>query len=91
MAEMQEAFNEVSDTQNWTNMAWIFGGFFASRAAQTAGDNLTGANIPNEAYGVAVAAAAFYLDQEGIAMGGGVFTLYELVSRFGVFDMMEVR
>lgn len=89
---MQETFKEVSDPGMWQEVALIVGGFAISKGLTRAGDSMLGdTDLPNEVYGIAVLAGSVYMGQKHVGYGAGTYTVIELLRRFGLFEVLEVR
>jgi hypothetical protein len=83
MGELADSFETLADSDMWTDVGILFGGFMAPTVAR----NLIEPNLPwdppDEAYGVAVVLGAGYLP-EGTNMartGGGLYVADKLAER----------
>ena len=82
--QLQDNFEQMADPEMWTDVAAIGGGFMGASLAQSTLESSMPFDVPNEAYGVGVAAVGLYVDADytdKVAMGGGLYTLDALAQR----------
>lgn len=92
MQGLETATDELLDDEFWTDIAALAVGFLVAGMAQTLIEDRVPYSLPNEVYGLAVAALA--VTQEvpygpEIAMGGGMNALDAFAQRFGVQESVE--
>lgn len=90
MPEFEQAFEELSDTDTWYNVALTAGGYMGSELVKNTIEGRVGVEVPDEAYGVVVIAvgAAMLDGQESrqVIVGGGLNTISALAQRLGVVE-----
>lgn len=87
-------FSKLTDQSLWVSAALVVGGFALPDVIRrmVEGD---GTDLPNEVYGVAVAAGAFAVTSgrtaSSVAAGAGGYTVAKLLERFDVIEPVNVR
>ena len=82
--ELADNFDALADMEMWADVAAIGGGYMGASLAQATLESSMPFDMPNEGYGVGVAAAGVYVDMDysnEVAMGGGLYTLDALAQR----------
>lgn len=74
------AFDELADSDFWVDAAMVFIGFIAPMLARNVVENNFRA-LPDEVYGAGTALVAVAMDQDMIAVGGGVYTVDAIAQR----------
>jgi hypothetical protein len=86
MDGLNDAVDGLMDDEMWVEAAAIGGGFLGSSLAQSTIEGSLPFDVPNEAYGVAVAGGFLIAGDtvpyhKQMAMGGGLYTLDSLAQR----------
>ncbi|MFB6302775.1 MAG: hypothetical protein ABEH78_07950 [Haloferacaceae archaeon] len=82
-----DAFDGVSDTENWMNAAAVLAGLGVSVVMKNGIDSRFDA--PDEVYGLVTAGAGYALDYPMVATGGLGYTGMKLAGRVGLKDRVE--
>jgi len=85
--ELTDSFEALADPEMMQRTAAVGGGYLGASLAQSTVDPMLPVDVPNEAYGIGVAAGAMSYSPmygEEMALGGAVYTLDALAQRFGV-------
>ncbi|MCU4716866.1 hypothetical protein [Halapricum hydrolyticum] len=85
--DMTDSMDVLADPDMWETAAATAGGYVASSIAQNMIDGRTGFDVPNEAYGLAVAGVGYGYSpmyRREIATGGLIYTVDALAQRFDV-------
>ena len=84
MLDFDGAFDALADDDLWINAAMVFGGFIAPEVAGNVIEGV-GPDVPNELYGIAVAAGSeMVLDEQMVTAGAALHTLDTLATRLDV-------
>ena len=86
MANMNfgESFDTLANDEFWLDVAMLFVGYFGSVLAAMAFETV-GPDLPNELYGIGVAAVSeTFTDHRMITAGGGLYTADVLAGRVGL-------
>jgi len=87
MAEFGDAFDELAQTDNYIAAGMVLAGL---AAAVVVGNLVDGRmDLPDEVYGVSVAAGAYVMGYETVAIGGLGHTGVALAERVGVKATVE--
>lgn len=84
---LDDSFDALADEDLWMETAAVAGGYIGSAVARGTVEGMLPFDLPNEAYGVGVAAAGYAYSpmyNKQVAMGGAVYTLDSLAQRAGV-------
>lgn len=87
MAELEDSFDALTDSETVARSAAVVTGYLGSSIAQSTIDGMSPFDVPNEAYGLAVAGAGYAYSPmygEEILMGGVAYTLDSIAQRAGV-------
>jgi len=87
MAEFGDAFDAVSDTGMWREAGLVLSGLAASVVLKNGIDSRF--DLPDEVYGVVVAAAAAYFGYSETAIGGMSHTAIKGAERVGFKSTVE--
>ncbi|UXF51039.1 MAG: hypothetical protein HQRvContig05_36 [Haloquadratum phage sp.] len=87
MAEFGDAFDAVGDTEMWMEAGMVLGGLAASVVLRNGIDSRF--DLPDEVYGLVVAAAAAYFGYEKVAIGGMGHTAIKGAERVGFKSTVE--
>ncbi|TKX79551.1 hypothetical protein EXE53_15415 [Halorubrum sp. SD626R] len=87
MAEFGDATDAIGDTEMWTEAAMVLGGLAAAVVLRNGIDSRF--DLPDEVYGVIVAATAAMLGYSEIAVGGMGHTGIKLAERVGLKGTVE--
>ncbi len=82
--DLSDAFNDLAEPDYWTDVALAFAGFMGALVARAAVENVTGQNLPNEVYGVAVAGSGLAMGYPMVAVGGGLNAVDNLAGNLGI-------
>ncbi|QSG06464.1 hypothetical protein [Halapricum desulfuricans] len=88
MASMDfgDAFDTLADDDFWIDVAMMFVGFFGSTLAAMAFESV-GPDLPNELYGIGVAAGNEVLtDYRMVSVGAGLYSADVAATRVGLKD-----
>lgn len=87
MENLTESADVLADPDMWEQAAATAGGYMGASVAQSTIDGMTSFDVPNEGYGLAVAAAGYQFGgaySAELATGGAIYTLDSLAQRFGL-------
>lgn len=87
MADFGEAFDAVGDTDMWMEAGLVLGGLAASVVLKNGIDSRF--DLPDEIYGVAVAAGAAAMGYNKMAIGGMSHTAIKGAERVGFKSTVE--
>lgn len=87
MAEFGDAFDAVGDTDMWMEAGLVLGGLAASVVLKNGIDSRF--DLPDEVYGVVVAAATAYFGYNKMAIGGMSHTAIKGAERVGFKSTVE--
>jgi hypothetical protein len=91
MASMDfgDSIETLANDDFWIDVAMLFVGYFGSTLVAMVFEGV-GPDLPNELYGIGVAAGAeAFTDYRMIAAGGGLYTADVLATRVGVKDTIS--
>jgi hypothetical protein len=79
------AFDELADSGFWVEAAMVFGGWLGPNVAANVIEGNLNQDLPNELYGIGTAAASeMVIGERMITVGAGIYTVDQLVQRFGL-------
>jgi len=87
MPELADSFDALADEDLWMESAAVAGGYMGSSLAQSTLDGMLPVDVPNEAYGVGVAAVGYAYGggfNKEVTTGGAVNALDAFAQRVGV-------
>lgn len=87
MPEFGDAFSELADTDNMMEAGMVLGGLGASVVVKNGIDSRF--DLPDELYGVGVAAGAYSMDYDYVAIGGLGYAGLQLAERVGLKGTVE--
>jgi hypothetical protein len=81
---IDEAFGNVADADMWEEAVAVAAGFLTPTLIRNVAEGRTNVDVYDEVYGLAVMALAAYspMYSGSLALGGGVYTLDTLMTRF---------
>ena len=74
-----DAMDELLNTDLWMDVGFVAAGYLAPRLA-----NNIFAPLPGEVYGLASFLGGEMIDQRGMTLGGGLYTVERAADRFGI-------
>jgi hypothetical protein len=84
MLDFDGAFDALADDGFWIDAAMVFGGFIAPEVLGNVVEGV-GPDVPNELYGIAVAAGSeMVIEERMVTVGAGIHTLDTLATRLGI-------
>jgi len=87
MPEFGDAFSELADTDNMMEAAMVLAGLGASVVTKNGIDSRF--DLPDEVYGVGVAAGAYSMGYDYAAIGGLAYTGVKAAERVGLKSTVE--
>jgi len=87
MAEFGDAFDAIGDTEMWMEAGMVLAGLAASVILKNGIDSRF--DLPDEVYGLVVAAAGAYMGYNKMAIGGMGHTAIKAAERVGVKGTVE--
>ncbi|MFD1588712.1 hypothetical protein ACFR9U_17170 [Halorientalis brevis] len=89
---LDDSFDALADEELWMQTAAVGGAYMGSAVAQGALDGMLPVDVPNEAYGVGVAAVGYAYGgsfNRQLATGGALYTLDAFAQRVGVKESIN--
>lgn len=87
--DLSDAFDELAEPDYWTDVGFAFLGYIAAMALKVVVEDVSGQNLPNEVYGVAVAGGGLAMGQEMASVGGALHAVNNLAANLGVHNAIE--
>lgn len=87
MADFGDAFDNLADQDAWMNGGMVLAGLGASVVVKNGIDSRF--DLPDEVYGVAVAAAGYMMGYDMVAVGGVAHTGIKAAERVGLKSRVE--
>lgn len=87
MPELADSFDALADEDLWMQTAAVAGGYMGASIAQSTLEGMMPFDVPNEAYGVAVAGVGYAYGggfNRELTTGGALYTVDSLAQRVGV-------
>lgn len=82
--DFSDSMETLANDDFWIDISMLFAGYFGAELATMVFEGV-GPDLPNELYGIGVAAASeAFTDYRMIAAGGGLYTADVLADRFGL-------
>lgn len=92
MAELADSFDALADEQMWMQTVAVAGGYMGASVAQMTVDGMLPVDVPNEGYGLGVAAVGYAYGggyNREIATGGALYTTDAFAQRIGVKESIN--
>lgn len=82
--DLSNAFDQLAEPDYWTDVALAFAGFMGAMLLRAGVENVAGQNLPNEVYGLAIAAGGLATGYELVSIGGALHAVDNLAGNLGI-------
>lgn len=86
VVDLDMAFSALQNPQYWMDVAMVFAGFMGAIVARAVVENRANQNLPDEAYGIGLAAVGLGMGRYEFALGAAAHAVNNLAGTLGVRD-----
>jgi hypothetical protein len=90
--DFSDAFEQLAETDFWVDLAMVIAGFLVAGASQSLLEGSVPWDLPNEAYGFAVAGVVLWMDapyKMELATGGAMNAVDAGAQRLGIQESVQ--